>query len=109
MNINNILTANGLMMGRVISYSKSDYRDKNPISVCYFNANIVTAKEGKIWYGDLDITKDGETLKAIAEEIGEIIYVLRELDGRFEYEDEDGVKLIKKAVWDTTQEIPVNN
>jgi len=25
------------------------------------------------------------------------------------YENEDGTKLIKKAVWDTTQEIPINN
>ena len=102
------LKANGLIMGRMISYSKSDYREKNPNSVCYFNANIVTAKDGKIWYGDLDLTKDGETLKAIAEETGEIIYVLREMDGRFEYEGEDGVKLLQKAVWDTTQEIPFN-
>ena len=109
MNINETFRANGLITGRMISFSKSDYRDRNPNSVCYFNANIVTAKEGKIWYGDLDLTKDGETLKVIAEEIGQIIYVLREMDGRFEYEDEDGVKLIKKAVWDTTQEIPVNN
>jgi hypothetical protein len=28
------------------------------------------------------------------------------MDARFEYESEDGVKLIQKAVWDTTQEIP---
>ena len=107
MNINEILTANGLMMGRMISYSKSDYRDKNPNSVVYFNANIVTPNDGKIWYGDLDITKDGETLKAIAEEAGVILYLLREMDGRFENEELDGVKLIKKAVWDTTQEVLV--
>ena len=106
MNINEILRANGLTMGRMISSSKSYYRDRNPNSVCYFNANIVTAKEGKIWYGDLDLTKDGETIKAIAEEYGVTLYVLREMDARFEYESEDGVKLIQKAVWDTTQEIP---
>jgi hypothetical protein len=109
MNINEILKANGFIMGRMISFSKSDYRDKNPNSVCYFNANIVTAKEGKVWYGDLDLTKDGESIKAVAEATGEIIYVLREMDGRFEHEDEDGTKLIKKAIWDTTQEIPINN
>jgi hypothetical protein len=96
MNINEILRANGLITGRMISFSKSDYRDRNPNSVCYFNANIVTAK-------------DGESLKAVAEATGEIIYVLREMDGRFEHEDEDGTKLIQKAVWDTTQEIPINN
>jgi hypothetical protein len=107
MNINETLKANGFIMGRMISFSKSDYRDKNPNSVCYFNANIVTAKEGKVWYGDLDLTKDGESLKTIAEETNTIIYVLRELDCRFENESEDGIKLINKAVWDTTQEILV--
>jgi hypothetical protein len=107
MNINETLKANGFIMGRMISFSKSDYRDKNPNSVCYFNANIVTAKEGKVWYGDLDLTKDGEVLKTIAEETNTIIYVLRELDCRFENESEDGIKLINKAVWDTTQEILV--
>lgn len=103
MNINEILRANGLVIGRMISFSKSDYRDRNPNSVCYFNANIVTAKDGKIWYGDLDLTKDGETLKAIAEEAGVILYVLREMDGRFENETLEPINLIKKAVWDTTQ------
>lgn len=106
MNIKEYLRCNNLPTGRILSMSKSGYRDTNPNSVVYFNANLVTANDGKIWYGDLDLTKDGETLKAIAEETNTIIYVLRELDARFEYENEDGIKLIKKAVWDTTQEIP---
>ena len=106
MEIIDYLKANGLYNSRMISASKSMYRMDNPNSVVYFNANIVTAKDGKIWWGDLDLTKDGETLKAIAEETNTIIYVLREMDCRFENEGEDSVKLINKAVWDTTQEIP---
>ena len=105
MNIKELLRNNDFAIGRILSMSKSGYRDANPNSVCYFNANIVTAKEGKIWYGDLDLTKDGETLKVIAEEIGVILYVLREMDGRFENEELDGINLIKKAVWNTTQEV----
>ena len=106
MDINDYLKANGLYFGRMLSGSKSMYRESNPNSVVYFNANLVTAKDGKIWWGDLDITKDGETLKAIAEENNTILYVLKEMDGRFENENLDSVVLIQKAVWDTTQEIP---
>lgn len=105
MNIKELLRNNHFPVGRILSMSKSGYRDANPNSVVYFNANLVTANDGKIWYGDLDLTKDGETLKAIAEETGVILYVLREMDGRFENEELDGVNLIKKAVWNTTQEI----
>lgn len=106
MNIREAFMNQGLYMGHMMSHSKSLYRENNPHSVCYFNANIVTLNEGKIWWGDLDLTKHGEALKAIADEIGEVIYVLRESDGRFENEGVDGLLLLTKAVWDTTQEIP---
>lgn len=98
----------GFIMGRMISWSKSDYRINNPKNVCVFNANIIT-KEGKVWHGDLDITKDGEKLKEIAEQEGVIIYVLREMDCRFGNEDDDFTKLVEKSVWDTTQSIPYND
>ena len=106
MTLNECFKENGFYSGRMISDSKSRYRMQNPNSVCYFNANIITVKDGKVWWGDLDLTKDGEKLKKIADEAGVILYVLKELDGRFENEDESGVKLVDKAVWDTTQEIP---
>jgi len=108
MNINNLLEGNNLRMGRMLSYSKSQYREDNPHSVCYFNANIVTARDGKIWFGDLDLTKDGPMLKTIAKEVGQTIYILREMDCRFENEDKDGVNLINKAVWNTDNEILFN-
>lgn len=106
MDINDYFKNNDLVIGRTICWSKSVYREDNPNSICYFNANIVTLNTGKVWWGDLDITKSGETLKAIADEIGETLYVLREMDARFEDEPLDGLHLITKAVWDTTQEIP---
>src|ERR1035437_3893373 len=97
-----------LPIGRMLSYSKSEYRSANPRSVCYFNANVVTVRGGKVWHGDLDLTKDALALKTVAEDLGEIIYVLKELDCRFEDEDKDGTELITKALWNTTQACPIN-
>ena len=34
--------------------------------VCVWNANVVCESSGKIWFGDLNITKEGEILKKIA-------------------------------------------
>jgi hypothetical protein len=92
--------------GRMMSYSKSSYREANPHSITYFNANIITITDGKVWFGDLDLTKDAEALKRVAAELGETLFVLKELDCRFDNEDIDHSELIKKAVWDTTQETP---
>jgi hypothetical protein len=69
--------------GRMISGSKSFYREMNPDNVVYFNANIFTLEEGKIWYGDIDFTKDKNILTEISKEINRDLYILRELDGRF--------------------------
>jgi hypothetical protein len=77
---------NNFISGRMISYSKSTYRDRFPENEVYFNANIFVEGEGKVFYGDLDITKDRETLKQIASSIGKDLYVLSEMDGRFENE-----------------------
>jgi len=99
------LWENGLPIGRMISGSKSGYVDRHPKNIVYFNANLVTLSEGKFWWGDFDITKDGERLKAIASEIGEPIYVLNEMAGRFENEGLPTEELIKKAVWNTDLEI----
>ena len=87
----------GLIAGRMISYSKSTYRQKYPENIVAFNANIFTKKE-KVWWGDLDITKDSESLQRAATECGETLYVLRELDGRFENEYREVNDLEKLAV-----------
>ena len=75
-----IFREHGFRDGRMISGSKSGYMTRNKGNVVVFNARICTLSEGIIWWGDLDITKDEETLKIIAEQIGQSIYILRESD-----------------------------
>jgi hypothetical protein len=72
--------------GRMISASKSDYLQRFPEHVVVFNANVCVKGHGKIWFGDLNVTKDEPSLKKLADELGETVYVLREMDGRFENE-----------------------
>ena len=58
--------------------------------VCVWNANIVV--DGlKVWYGDLDLTADEASLQAVADEIKEPLYILYEMDGRFDNEGEPKV------------------
>lgn len=78
---------NNLMIGRMISGSKSGYVDMYPDHKVIFNANIITKNRGKIWHGDLDITMDMESLENISKELEEDLYILREMDARFENED----------------------
>jgi hypothetical protein len=82
----------------MISYSKSTYRQRNPDNEVYFNANIFVLGEGKVWLGDLDVTKDRETLQKIATEIGKDLYIVRELDGRFENENLKDSEILKVSV-----------
>lgn len=81
-----------LREGRMIALSKSGYRTQFPDHVIVFNANIFTRSGGKIWHGDLDVTTDGDALKAMAAKQGEELFILRESDGRFERE--------KNPAWD---------
>jgi hypothetical protein len=95
-----------LYIGRMVSGSKSGYSSQYPNNFVVFNANIIIPNEGKVWYGDLDLTKDGNILKEVANECNTAIYVLREMDARFENENSNTESLIKKAVWNTSEEIP---
>jgi hypothetical protein len=72
--------------GRMISGSKSGYRNRFPDNRPVFNANVCV-ESGKIWYGDLDLTLDGEKLQQLADELDEKVYVLYEMDARFENEE----------------------
>jgi len=99
-----IFEDHNLNRGRMISYSKSEYRDHFPDNKCVFNANIVTKSEGKIWYGDLDITVSFEKLQKIAAALGEPLYVLREMDARFGTESADIKVMLKKAVCKITKD-----
>ncbi len=61
---------------------------------------------GKIWYGDVNLTKDYKVLKRIAECLNETLYILWEMDCRFGSENKPTSELIKKAVWSTDEEKP---
>lgn len=88
----------GLYEGRLIASSKSSYMDSFPGNEVYFNANIFVLGEGKIWYGDLDVTNDIEKLESIAMYMGKDLFTLREMDGRFENEDLDDSEIIRRSV-----------
>ena len=93
-----IFSTNGLMMGRMISGSKSGYWENHKENLIVFNANIIIESRGKIWHGDLDVTLDYEKLEKVAEALEEPLYILREMDARFDKEDA-GIKYWKdKAV-----------
>jgi len=83
--------------GRLISMSKSGYRNKYPYNYVLFNANIFTKSQHLIWFGDLDITKDAETLRKICDEIGEEMIVVSEMKGRFGGEERKYKEIRKTA------------
>jgi len=100
--INEVFIENGIYFGRMISGSKSAPKGQ----FCVWNANAVVKSAGKIWFGDLNLTKDSKALNEIAKMIGEPIYILREMDARFKTEKDDVKILISKAVWTTNTPIP---
>ena len=81
--------------GKMISGSKSGYRKHYPDSMAVFNANLCI-DEGKVWYGDIDVTKSKNDLQEIADKTGKKLYVLFEMDGRFD--NEDNPQLSRAAV-----------
>jgi len=97
MNANLIFRNHGMSAGRMISSSKSFYRSEFPDHEVYFNANIFTLSEGKIWWGDLDLTIDRNSLQEIASDLGEDLFILREMDGRFENESLPQSEIISRA------------
>ena len=82
-----LFMSNKLMPGRMISGSKSGYMSEYPDNLVVFNANIVIETRGKIWHGDLDVTSDYENLEKVVEALKEDLYILREMDARFENAD----------------------
>ena len=74
-------------IGRMISGSKSIYVYDNPTHLVMFNANVVIGKT-KIWYGDIDLTKDHKRLKDLSKSLKKKLYVLNESDGRFQNEND---------------------
>lgn len=79
---------------RMISGSKSSYSRQYPDHVVIFNANLCTRANGKIWYGDIDLTVDADKLLALRAQLGEDVFILYEMDARFENE---AAPLLEKA------------
>ena len=92
-----LFATNDLQLGRMIANSKSKYCQENQGDLIIFNANVITKTHGKVWYGDLNITKDFDDLKNIADIIKEDLYILMEGDARFGYENQPIKTLIAKA------------
>lgn len=82
---------------RMISGSKSGYRGRYPKNDVVFNANIFTPSNGRVWYGDLDITLDNKVLQSICNEIGEEMIVVSEMFGRFGAENRPYEEIFKNA------------
>lgn len=72
--------------GRMIAGSKSTYKKAFPKNLVAFNANVCIEGLGKVWHGDLDITRDEALLVRLAELTDREVYVLYEMDGRFDNE-----------------------
>lgn len=80
--------------GAMISGSKSGYVRSHPGHLVVFNSNVCV-NDGKIWFGDLDVTLSQEKLQRLCESLDEKVYVLFEMDARFERENNPS---LEKAV-----------
>lgn len=98
LNYLDVFKNHGFFPGRLICASKSGYYDKHPNNLIVFNSNVITKKSGKVWYGDLDVTLDFDNLKNVADELNEDLYILREMDARFENENKSFNFYKEKAI-----------
>jgi hypothetical protein len=78
MEINEIFNNHGFHCGRMISGSKSGYRERHPKNDVIFNARIFTPKHGNVFWGDLDITLDSNELQMVCNELGEEMIITTE-------------------------------
>ena len=78
-----------------------EYKNSPVDTTCIYNAIVVTRSQGNVWYGDISIANDGNTLRKIASEVGEPLYVLHETDYKVDGEVRPMDELISKAVWNT--------
>jgi hypothetical protein len=73
--------------GAMISSHKQAAKTKGKEHLAVFNANIVVEGFGKVWFGDIDVTIDEEKIKKLALGFKSTVYVLREMDARFDHEN----------------------
>lgn len=63
---------------RMIAVSKSGYLARHPGNQVVFNAQLCTPSAGRVWWGDLDVTRDAPALQILADELGEPLHVVTE-------------------------------
>lgn len=103
--IQKIFKAYNFFDGRMIGGSKSFYCKEHPDDLIVFNANVVMPEFGKVWYGDISITLDGESLKEIAKCLDTILYVTDEMSARFGNENRPVKELILDSLWNTNEPV----
>ena len=80
----------------------SGVKDSKRFPKAVWNANVCAKSFGKLWFGDLDLGND-ETRTAItrlATFIDEPVYVLREMDARFDTEYEPKFDKAVERFWE---------
>lgn len=97
-------------LGKLVSWSKSGYRERYPKNLVVFNSNVLVVHKRKflkketaekIWYGDIDITLERENLKKLAQTLETTVVVLSESDARFANENSP---LLKNFIYKVTPE-----
>ena len=101
--------SHSLNVARMLSGTKWGYHEKYPEDLIVWNANVLIPDYGKVWYGDLNLTKDYILLKSIADALDNTLYVLWESDGRFGEENKPFDELIKKSAWNTDEVKPTKD
>ena len=66
--------------GRKMAPSYPHYFAAHPDNIIIRRANILTKEQGRIWWGDLDLTLEMDDLKQLAKDINQEIWILREMD-----------------------------
>jgi hypothetical protein len=95
-----VFSACGLSFGQCFG-SKSGYRRSHPACVYVPNANVFSIQHGKLWWGDLDIAKNGRALEKVAHRLRCRLFVVREHDGRWGNASLQPEKIQSCAVWCT--------
>lgn len=90
----------GLPLGLCLG-SKSGYRQSHRKHFFMPNANVFCRSHGKIWWGDLDLWRHAQQLERVARRLRCQLYVLQEMDGRFEQADQPFAEVSRRAVWHT--------
>jgi hypothetical protein len=82
-----LLSKEGLRVGRMVGPSKTLYHQDCPNNVVAYNSNLLLEGHGKVWYGDIDVTKSKSCLQKVANQLRQSLYILREHDCRFGSEE----------------------